>query len=257
MKRCLILMFALCLCMALVTPVLAADSRIADNAYLLTSGQASELEGKLDEISNRQNVDIVIVTVESTDGMSARAYADDYYDYNNYAPDGILLLVSMEERDWWVSTAGYGITALTDAGLDYISDQFVPLLSEGEYYDAFVTFAQLCDDFITQARTGNPYDRNNLPKEPFRFSKNVLISLVVGLIVALIATGIMKSKLKSVRQKAQADDYITPGSLELSYSRDLFLYTHLDRREKPQASSGSSTHRSSSGTFHGGGGGKF
>ena len=67
----------------------------------------------------------------------------------------------------------------------------------------------------------------------------------------------MKAKLKTVRQQAKADDYMTPGSLHLTYSRDLFLYTHLDRREKPKSDSGSSTHTSSSGTTHGGGGGKF
>ena len=77
------------------------------------------------------------------------------------------------------------------------------------------------------------------------------------MIAAFFATGSMKKKLKSVVQKAQANDYVTPGSLQITQSRDFHLYTRLDRREKAQSGSGSSTHTSSSGTTHGGGGGKF
>ena len=45
---------------------------------------------------------------------------------------------------------------------------------------------------------------------------------------------------------------------ELADTRDLFLYSKVDRVKKPEKdSSESSTHTSSSGTTHGGGGGKF
>ena len=184
-------------------------------------------------------------------------YADDYFDYNDYAPDGVLLLVSMEESDWWISTTGYGIQAFTDAGIAYIGDQIVPYLSDGEYAGAFTAFTDLCDQFLSQAKTGDPFDTHNLPKEPFKPVRNVIIALVIGLAAAFFATGSMKKKLKSVAQKDQANDYVTPGSLQISQSRDFHLYTHLDRREKAQSGSGSSTHTSSSGTTHGGGGGKF
>lgn len=84
------------------------------------------------------------------------------------------------------------------------------------------------------------------------------MAFFAGPAAAFFATGSMKKKLKSVAQKTQANDYVTPGSLQITQSRDFHLYTHLERREKAQSSSGgSSTHTSSSGTTHGGGGGKF
>lgn len=251
------LMMILCLLTVLVLPVDAASAHMVDEAGLLNVTDAAGIEAKLTEISNRHGVDIVIVTLDSTGEKSPMEFADDYYDYNDYRTDGILLLVSMEDSDWWVSTTGYGITAITDAGLAYISNRFVPCLSDGEYALAFNEFAQLCDDFIIQAKTGDPYDTHNLPKDPFAFGRGLIIALVIGLAAAWFATGKMKSKLKTVCQQAKADDYVAAGSLQLTHSRDLFLYTHLDRREKPKSSSGSSTHTSSSGTTHGGGGGKF
>lgn len=257
MKKLIGILLALCLLMAVCFTAQAASPLLTDEAGLLSSSEAAALEQKLTQISTRQGMDIVIVTVDSTDGEDPMDFADDWFDYNDYREDGILLLVSMEDRDWWISTTGYGITAVTDAGLDYMSDQFLPYLSDGDYAQAFSAFADLCDEFITQANTGDPYDYHNLPKAPFKSGRNLIIALVIGFVVALIATGSMKRKLKSVQQQVKADDYVTPGSLQLTNSRDLFLYTHVDRREKPQSSGGSSTHTSSSGTSHGGGGGKF
>ena len=257
MKKLLITILTLCLLIGCITPVFATSPRLVDDADLLSSQEAEKIEAKLDKLSSKYDMDIVIVTVASTGGKTPQDFADDYFDYNDYADDGILLLVSMEESDWYVSTTGYGIEVVTDAGLDYMSDRFVPYLSDEAYADAFETFIDLCDDFIAQADSGDPYDKHNLPKDPFRFGLNLLISLAVGFVVALIVTAIMKSKLKSVHMRPKADDYLTPGSLQLTRSQDLFLYTHLDRREKPKSSSGSSTHVSSSGTTHGGGGGKF
>ena len=257
-----------------VFPAWAAEGlpRLVDMAGLLSDSEGAELSGMLDAISQRQQVDIVVVTVGSMDGKSAMVYADDFYDENGYGfgdgRDGILLLVSMEERDWYITTTGYGITALTDAGREYISGIFVADLSAGDYAAAFTGFAKLCDDFITQARTGAPYDVDNLPKEPFGPFENLILAFGIAFIISLIVTGIMKGQLRSVYSRSEADNYMKQGSLQLTKKNDLFLYRHVDRRRRaenkstdsagrPGSSGGSRTHTSSSGTTHGGGGGKF
>ena len=156
-------LLTLLLCIALVTPVFAEPGlpRLIDEAELLSAGEEAALLSQLDEVSERQEVDIVVVTANSLSGASAREYADDFYDDNGYGfgedRDGILFLISMKEREWYISTRGYGITAVTDAGLEYMSEQFLGDLSEGSYASAFTTFVRLCDDFITQARTDMPY----------------------------------------------------------------------------------------------------
>lgn len=264
-KRLFPIFFALLLSLISVFPALAADEmpRLVDGADLLSESEEADLRDQLDEISERQEVDLVVVTVDSLEGASSTEYADDFYDNNGYGfgeeRDGILFLISMEERDWAVSTTGYGITAVTDAGLEYIAEKFTEYLSDGSYGEAFTIFAQQCDDFITQAKTGEPYDTGNLPKEPFGFIWNLLVSLAAAFVIALIVTGIMRSSLKTVDSKSEADDYIKKGSMKLTSEKDLFLYSHVDRREKPkdEDSGGSSTHTSSSGETHGGGSGKF
>ncbi len=235
--------------------------RLVDGADLLTADEESVLLGKLDQISETHQCDVVVVTTDSLEGKGSTQYADDFFDYNGYGMGsddaGILLLISMENRDWAMSTHGFGITAFTDAGLDYLENQFLSDLSNGYYADSFTAYANTCDEMLRQARNGNPYDYGNMPKEPYSIMW-IPISLIGGIILSFIVVGVMKSELKSVRHQAAANNYVKEGSLHISESKDTYLYRKVDKREKPQSNGGgSSTHRSSSGRSHGGSRGKF
>ena len=247
--------------------------RLIDEADLLTNSEETQLRDQLDEISERQQADIVVVTKKSLQGKSAMEYADDYYDRKGYGfgdeKDGILFLISMEERDWYISTSGFGITAVTDAHLEELSEQFLEELAKGEYAAAFTIFAQQCDIYLTQARTGTSYDAEVRPQEPFPFVGGLIIAFGIGFLISLLATGRMRGRLKTVHSQSAADFYVKKGSMKLTKEKDLLLYRHIDRRERPEendhpassnptgSAGGSSTHTSSAGATHGGGGGKF
>ncbi len=266
MKRSALLVICfILLSVVLSLPCYAAkEDRLVDGASLLDESERQYVSETLDEISERLNFDIVIVTANSIGSKSPREYADDFYDGNGYGfgeeHDGVLLLVSMEERDWYISTCGFGITAFTDAGIEFLGEETSYYLSEQMYMDAFITYAEYCENFVTQARTGEPYDSGNMPKLPFDPMWTLFLCLAAAFVVALIVTGVMKSKLKSVRSQTRAEEYVRQGSLNVTNSAEFFLYRTVSRRPRPKESSssgGSSTHRSSSGRSHGGGGGKF
>ena len=266
---------ALVLLLALAVPAFAAENgfadlyyRMNDSAEVLTEDENTKLEASLEELSVRQSFDVVIATIDSLEGegcTSMEEYADDLYDHCQFGygenRDGVLLLVSIGDRKWHISTCGYGITAFTDAGIQYLGEQMTPDMADGDYAAAFRTFIQWTDAYVTAAREGHPYDVDNMPKKPFSIVY-LGVALLIGLVTALIVTGVMKSRLKSVAPQRDAADYVRQGSMKLTNQRDLFLYRDVHRTERPKASSsddsgGSSTHTSSSGTTHGGGGGSF
>lgn len=249
MKKIICVLFALVMCISLSSVCLAKDpSRLVDAADILTDAEEETLLAQLDEISERQELDVVIVTVETVGAKSMQEYADDYYDEMGYSGDGILLLVATEEGargEVWISTCGYGIDVLSDSDIDDVLDTFAKQYRIGNYLKAFGNFAIDCDTLITEEYESDKFD-------PV-FSG--VIAVAVGLVVALIGTGIMKGKLKSVRFRSEATEYVKSGSLNVSESRDFFLYRTVTRRERPKNNSnGSSTHTSSSGRTHGGGG---
>lgn len=259
-KIVLIFLLAVIFLMASVSYVFANNDRhlplLVDDADLLTDSEEELLNAKLESISSKHKCEVAIVTVDSLNGEDPQDYADDFFDYNGYGyginDDGILLLISMEYSDWHITTHGYAIKAFTDAGLDYLSGEFLPYLSDGDFNGAFTRYADLCDELLTMARNGSPYDG----KVPMAFTTRILIALGVGIVIALIVTGIMRAQLKSVRFQPAAESYIKKNSFNVSVSRDLFLYSKVDRRAKPKNTS-STTHTSSSGRTHGGKGGKF
>ena len=238
-----------------------------DEPDVMTDAEESVLAAKLEDIANQYQMEVVVAAFTTIDGASPMAYADDFYDYNGYGygenRDGLILIVVMDTGDWWISTRGTAITAFTDAGIEYIGNQIVPLMSEGDFNGAFHVFADECSGFMAQAMTGDPYDSHNLPKppkEPFNKGMAIVIALVIGFIVGKIYTGSLKGQLKSVAAQKAAAGYVRNGTLNVTNSRDFFLYRNVTRTAKESDSSsgeGSSTHTSSSGATHGGGGGKF
>ena len=170
----------------------------------------------------------------------------------------------MDKRKYAVSTHGYALTALTDAGLKNIRDNFLPEFKKGDYYEGFNIFADMSSEYIKSARNGHIMDVNDFKvKKPFPLVSNIFISLGIGFVIGLAATSAMASQLKSVAMQKSAVNYVKRGSLNVTNSSELFLYANVNKEYiEPSSSSGgssggSSSHTSSSGRSHGGISGSF
>ena len=241
MKRICSVFLALVLCFALALRADAAQvPRLVDAADLLPQSQEAELLDRLDRVSQELQVDVVIVTMETLGGYSADAVVEAYYDEYGFGfgpnRDGVLLLLSMAERDNRILTNGFAADAISMSAIDPIGEHIVGELSEGEYMEAFMEFVSLCVYEIEGERNGFT----------LAFGKSLLVSLIIGFVVAFIVTGVMRAQLRSVKTQTGAREYTVPGSMNLTRSADLFLYRTLDRRRKPQ--------NTASGSRGGGGG---
>lgn len=62
----------------------------------------------------------------------------------------------------------------------------------------------------------------------------ILIALVLALIVAGIAVGIMWSSLISVTKEDRADAYVKKDSVKFDVEKDNFLYSKTEKKERPK-----------------------
>lgn len=253
----------LSLCLALAAPGMRAHANpgyVMDLAGLLSGSEEAELSGRLEEVSERYQCDVAVVTVDSCRGMSVQRYTDYFYYENGYGygdtSDGIMLLVSIGDRRYHYSTNGAAIDIFTDYGLEIIDGQVVSYLTEGDFAGGFEKFADLAEAFLAEAASGNAYDTDHVYRQPMNAGVRALIAVCIGLAVsAAVMFGLVR-QLRSVRVRNQARDYVRPGSFRITRANDLFLYrtvmrTKIERTPTPppggHPGGGSMTHASPGG----------
>ena len=246
MKRKLLsMLFVVVLCLSLAVSAFAVSGAdIYDEADLLSSAEETQIAEKLSKIGEQFDAQIVIMTVPTSDG-SIDTFVEDVYDSMNMGygenRDGVLLLVCMDSREYRILSNGYAGEAIGMDQIDAISEAIVSDLSEGAYADAFSTFADQCAYYLGGYLNGFP----------FNVGKNLVVALIIGVVAGVIVAFVLKKQLKSVRQQKQANVYIKPDSMQITASRDLFMYREVSRTQKQSSNS------SGSGSSRNVGGGKF
>ena len=221
---------------------------IIDEAELLTDDEENALNQKLEVFVQEHSIELYILTVNSLEGKTAEAYADDFYDEHNLGigetHDGILVLYkpgAEGEREIHISTSGKAMEEF-DYSIDIFLDNMTDYLIAEDYVGAFISYVDTADMIIT----------------PYVSVFTLVICLGVGVLIGLLITNIIASKNKSVFSQRAATVYSRPGSMVVTNQIDNFRTTTLNRTKKPTNNSSSSgTHTSSSGRTHGGGGRKF
>ena len=247
------------LCFLSVLPAYAEFDRpsVSDAAGYLTEEQNAELTERLDKIREKYNFDVAFVSEERLSSYDAQNAADDIYDYNGYGYgenyDGILFYIADYERKYHFSTCGSGEKIFNVNGLKYLEKKVVPYLKSGSYYTAVKTYADCAEELLETAANGKPFNKSQ------HDTKYILCVVAGALLLPLILAYIMMyKKLAEMKTAVKADNaanYMKPGSMNLDFSRDIFLYSTVTKTEKPKSDSGS--HTSSSGRSHGGRGGSF
>ena len=270
MKKFFVLLLALCL---FCLPALA-ESRVTDDAGLLTAEEISALEAEIQSLRDTYQMDFALVTEEysKTAGRAFHVYTSDYFEAHDYGwganKDGVIFLVSLGERDYAIVTHGQAIQVFTDYGIDQIKADVAPYLSDGDYAQAFSRFLRAARQYLEHYEEADAaYDIDEpvqllTPGE--RLAEAAPIVLIVALAAALITAFALKGQLKTVRRRIDAASYVRQGSFQLSRAQDIYLYTTTHRRKIETEShnnggsgGGSSTFSSSSGGTYGGSSGKF
>ena len=238
----------------LAVPVFAENYHIHDDSHLLQDHDVQKLEQVYSDYADTYGFTPVLVTVDSFGGLSAEAFAGEFYDIMDYPEDGILLLVSLEEGYWHILTNGECHYRISDTEANAIGEALVPMIQSSQYYASFLQFPELAAEIFA----ANEPAENELPDvapavAKKSYGKTIAISMGVGMLIGLVAVGIMVAMMKTVRPQNEALDYVCAGSFQLTASRDIFLYSNVHRTPKPKSNSSGS----SGGGSRGGAGGRL
>ncbi|MFC0233481.1 TPM domain-containing protein [Vagococcus entomophilus] len=267
MKKTFIALFFGVFFFFLPASVQAADTRIIDQANLFTSEQKQSLETSVQAVKKSVNMDLVIVTTNSTNGKSYTEYADDYYDQNGYGvgknKSGALLLIDMKNRQIQISTAGKMVAYLTDKRINTLLTRLQTPLRENNPAKGVELFLEGVDSYYQKGiPNGKSYDEQT--GKILRVHSLSPLKIFVAFLIGGIAAGIFYFSILR-RYQLKSGTYTYPyrekGDLTLEDQQDLLVDTFMTTRIIPKNNDsdggGSSTHMSSGGQSHGGGGTSF
>ncbi len=240
----------------------AADERyFIDEAQLLTEADGVLITNGLIALSDEHNFDLHIITLDKFDGDSLLSYADEFRGDEDF--DGLVFVFNTDElnREYAISTAGLGMYLFDDYDLDLIDVYVIPMLSSGEYYEAFDSLISIADDVLIEGVTetdyedmyaNNDYDLDPEPTYGFDFidvyAFPFFIALIIAVVIAYSVTKSMKLKMNTARKKTVATNYLDSDSMNLRVSNDRFLYENTTRTRKSQSSSSGGSSRSVGGS---------
>ncbi len=294
MKKLVSLLLALLLLALLPTAALAAEAApaeepaapaetpaqvfpyVLDNAGLLTDGQRASLEQRAAELSEQHGCKLYVITVQDHTQFNHDVYEAakgifNYYDLGfGEERDGVLLLISMNERDY--ALVGHGSKGETICGYEsswLIEEDFLNGLRKNDWPGAFEDYLAACDRQRTKLEKGEDitagadiitgpdgleYHSYNAPgaKAGLPTPIKLLIVIFVPLLIALIVCSSFKAQMKSAVEKTEARDYLVPHSMDLSVREDVFTH-RTESRTRIETDSGSRGGGGGS-SFHSGGG---
>lgn len=258
MKRLLALLTAALLLVILIVPAAAAEAPeqcVYDTENLLEDEVREVIELIARDISQKQQCAVYFVSVSDF-----RDYGDgdifnvarQIYEENDLGmgenKDGVMLILSMYDRDYCLLAHGFGDTALTDYGKDYISERFLDDFADDDWYGGVRDYLTYTDDLLGQAREGKIFDKTNWITGGVLWVWSILLGVGLALIVCLIQRGIMQKK---VRMQTGALEYLQ-GNIQITRKRDVYTHTTEVRHKiEKNNSTGSSGGHSHSGGYSG------
>ena len=239
---------------------------VSDDTGSIPAAQMNELEARAKSLSEEYKCDIGIVLVDKLaeydcDGTESgiRSFAEQLFKEGSFGygsqKDAVIYAVSKGDRKYDVYVHGEGSMGeiITDDERDDIAEKLKDELSDVMDSKNYAKFGDVFDRFLDEVEKQLVMNANGVTTPMgTRIIWGVILSAIGILIAALILVS-MRNKMKTIRKKQTAVDYVIPGSFNLNDQRDTYLYTttrvihHEDSNSGSGSSGGGGGH--SSGSF--------
>ncbi len=194
MKKLLLIFFLFCSQLVSAQKIFPKSNpprAINDFGNMLESWQEEDLEKKVSNYNDSTSSAIVIITIPNLEGYGiedvALKYLRDWGVGTKEKNNGVVILVSNEDRKVWIST-GYGMEGvLPDITCKQIvDDRMIPYFKEHDNYRAFDNAV----DAIIQAAAGEYHAEPSAKKKKgFSIKTIVVLFIIFWVIISIIGGG--------------------------------------------------------------------
>ncbi|MBQ3307179.1 MAG: TPM domain-containing protein [Bacilli bacterium] len=209
----------------LKTPSVDETQKIYDFADVLEEKQEKEIQKKLLKYNKETNIDSVIVITDDLIDFSLADYTYNFYDYNYFSKEGIILTIYVHEdipKIFMGNTGGSGSdvfeTYSTERSGDIIKYIYDKHMSDNNYYE-------ICNDYINL--TSEMYSKNKENVKIDESGKVVLdipwfsiIIMSVALTFIIVVLSITKYGTNRKRKNTVVKDSINQSTMVVKLEYD-------------------------------------
>lgn len=269
-------------------PGMAADlPLVSDEAQLLSNSELAQLIMLAEKISDEHDLDLAVYIAEDMGyETDSDEFAQSLYFQHGFGrgddKDGVIFILSMQERDWAFYNNGKAQYIFRNFEYESLNDEVLPKLSQGNYYDAFLSLYDEMSSTLDNWSDDDYSDKNDYfydnDSDIFndytiafddsdyqgKINSGPGIGLKIALIIfiPLLIAGIVSSaylqKMKTTHVATTANQYLAQDGLRLTWEEDRFTHETKTTRiiqRTDNNNRGDSGHSASPSSFGGGGGG--
>lgn len=223
----------------LSTPAINASEKIYDFAEILTENEEKKLYKNIKHFIKETDIDLVIVTIkENVKGLAndtantrMKLYAHDFYNYNDFKKNGLLLLIDMHVGGIYMVTEGRAVELFPNSRMNPILKNVYDKVSKKEYFSACNGFITSVSDFVNIGLPGDDDehiidDDGNVVDDVFG---NILWMILISFVVSGIVVGVMINSYKEQKLNKISKDYLNRDSINITTISDFYLGSKTKR----------------------------
>ncbi len=224
------------------------DAAIFDNSRTLAKNEIQTLTNKIKTVEQKHGVKIGVEFLKTIGGRNVETAARELLNkhYSGAKNGGIIFLVVMDSRQWYVATDS---TINNFVNANDIGNSLLANLRDGDYFGACNSYIDAVDKSLSYyEQNGAAYDSS----DEFNIMA-AIAAVLLGILFGISVRSWLIGTMSNVHHAATAKDYLKRETVKFLKNRDTYLFTNVERRPKPSGG-GTASRGGSSGSSGGGGG---
>lgn len=238
----------------LSTPAVYAEEKVYDFADVLTETEESQLYNKIVGFINKTGMDLAVVTIKENPVNNAGNYAHNFYDYNYFKDNGLLLLIDFDTSEIYMTTSGSAYDLFPNSRMEPILESVYNNVVAKKFYAACEVFVNAVGGYVEIGEATRGEDIVIDTDGTIHKESKVLQALVFALIGTVIVMIVLVSRNRMVKPAVSSKDFLNKETMEINQISDVFTGTRTTKT--PRSSDSSSSSRGRTGSFGGRSGGR-
>lgn len=185
------------------TPAVSSEEKLYDFASLITDSEKNKIVNKIEQFKKTTGMESIVVITDNLNGFSLSNYAYNFYDYNDFANDGVILVVYIDQVEprIFMGNLGNAVTTYTDQRIKQILSYIYNDIKVGNYYSAISDYEKIINGFYVHDNNKDGEYKINKDGKFYLsipWAELIVLSLSLTFIIMFFLLKLMKKKEKKL-----------------------------------------------------------